>query len=68
MKNPDGFYDNADKLSIPPRELMDTFLSTQKEFYGDLAALPTPPKFNPPREHFERAKRMRAISSQRIPI
>ncbi|MBV9564112.1 MAG: hypothetical protein JOY90_27255 [Bradyrhizobium sp.] len=68
MKNPDGFYDNADKLSTPPRELMDTFLATQKEFYGDLAALPTPPKFNPPREHFERAQRLRAISNQRIPI
>jgi hypothetical protein len=69
MKNPDGFYDNADnKLSISPRELMDTFLATQGDFYGALAALPTPPKFNPPREHFQRAQKMRALSNQKIDI
>src|SRR5262249_43568981 len=36
MKNPDRFYDNVDdKLSISPRELMDTFLATQPNFYED---------------------------------
>ena len=68
MQNPDTFYDNADGLSIPPRELMDTFLATQPKFYEDLRLLSTPPKFNPPREHFQRAQKMRAINNQRIPI
>jgi len=60
MKDPGGFYDNADGLSIPPNQLMDMFKHTQMQFYHDLAVLPTPPKFNPVRTHFNR--------NQRIPV
>jgi hypothetical protein len=52
MKNPGRFYLNDDGLSMSPHQLMETFERTQKEFYHDLAVLPTPPKFNPPRVHF----------------
>src|SRR5882757_551718 len=60
MKDPDGFYDNNDGLSMPPDRLMDTFQRTQGQFYHDLAHLPTPPWFNPVRTHFKR--------NQRIPV
>ena len=60
MKNPDGFYDNIDRLSMSPHQLMETFKNTQWDFYHDLAILGTPPRFNPPRIHFK--------LSQRIPV
>lgn len=53
MKDPDKFYDNVDKLTISPHDLMETFKGTQKEFYQDLAHLPVPPKFNPAKRHFD---------------
>jgi hypothetical protein len=58
MKEPDKFYDNVDKLSIPPDKLMDTFQQTQKAFYLELALLPMPPRFNPARIHFRRNERI----------
>jgi hypothetical protein len=58
--DPDGFYRNNDKLSMPPDRLMDTFKRTQMLFYHDLALLPNPPSFNPVRIHFKR--------SQKIPV
>jgi hypothetical protein len=64
MKNPDGFYDNNDGLSMSPHQLMETFKGTQGQFYDDLRKLPTPPKFNPVRTHFDRSQK----SSQRIPV
>jgi len=64
MKNPDKFYDNDDGLSISPHQLMETLKLTQGQFYDDLRKLPTPPKFNPVRTHFDRSKKM----SQRIDI
>ena len=60
MKDPDGFYRNNDGLSMPPEWLMDKFLLTQRQFYRDLALLPTPPWFNPVKIHFKR--------SQKIPV
>jgi hypothetical protein len=51
MTDPNGFYGNNDHLSIPPSRLMDEFKRTQREFYHDLAILPTPPWFNPVRTH-----------------
>jgi hypothetical protein len=55
MKDPDKFYDNVDELSISPHDLMEMFSATQKEFYQALAHLPTPPKFNPAKRHFDDA-------------
>jgi Effector protein len=54
MKDPEHFYENIDRLNIPPRQLMQIFSSgPQKTFYRDLAFLPEEkPKFNPPRLHF----------------
>ncbi len=57
MKEPDKFFKNVDGLSITPSQLMDMFSGTQKEFYKALALLPTPPKFNPVREHFNMNQR-----------
>jgi hypothetical protein len=54
MKDPDKFYQNPDKLTISPRQLMQGFSDTQKDFYFALAHLPdTRPKFNPARLHFK---------------
>ena len=53
MKDPEKFYDNADKISIPPRDLMQIFKSKQPDFYFALAHLPeAQPKFNPVGRHF----------------
>jgi hypothetical protein len=53
MRDPDKFCDNVDRLSISPHDLMEMLSATQKEFYQALAHLPTPPKFNPAKKHFE---------------
>jgi hypothetical protein len=58
MTNPAGFYGNNDHLSIPPPALMDEFKRTQREFYRDLAILPTPPWFNPVRTHYRLTERI----------
>jgi hypothetical protein len=55
MQDPDSFYDNVDKVSIPPDDMMDMFKRTQPHFYQALAHLPTPPRFNPARIHFKQA-------------
>jgi hypothetical protein len=55
MMDPDKFYDNVDRLSISPHDLMQMFSATQIEFYNALARLPVPPKFNPAKRHFEDA-------------
>jgi hypothetical protein len=53
MKEPEKFYDNVDKLSIPPRQLMQIFKDKQPDFYFALAHLPEiKPKFNPVGRHF----------------
>jgi hypothetical protein len=54
MRDPEHFYENIDKLNIPPRQLMQIFSETQKTFYRELATLPEArPTFNPPRLHFK---------------
>lgn len=58
MRHPADFYGNVDGLSIPPAQLMDTFKRTQRPFYDDLAALPTPPWFNPVRTHVRLTERI----------
>jgi Effector protein len=71
MKDPDGFYDNNDGLSMPPSQLMDTFQRTQMQFYHDLAVLTTPPWFNPVRTHFNRnqiKKNQTVKKNQGIPV
>jgi hypothetical protein len=53
MKDPDNFYNNPDKLDIPPRQLMQIFKDKQSDFYFALAHLPDlKPKFNPAGQHF----------------
>jgi hypothetical protein len=58
MTDAKHFYQNVDKLNIPPRQLMDIFSKTQETFYRDLANLPeTRPTFNPARLHFKENQR-----------
>jgi hypothetical protein len=53
MKDPDKFYQNPQKTSPSPEELMKTLRARQSKFYGDLAQLPEgKPKFNPVRKHY----------------
>jgi Effector protein len=53
MEDPDNFYNNPDKLNIPPRQLMQIFKDKQPDFYFALAHLPEiKPKFNPVGQHF----------------
>jgi hypothetical protein len=53
MKDPDKFYDNADNLNPPPRDLMQIFKAKQTDFYLALAHLPEiRPTFNPVGRHF----------------
>lgn len=53
MKDPEKFYQNSQKTSPSPSELMQMLRSRQSGFYGDLARLPEGnPKFNPVRKHY----------------
>jgi hypothetical protein len=53
MKDPDKFYQNPDKTSMSPRELIKRFSDTQKAFYDALRRLPDgKPKFNPVKQHY----------------
>jgi hypothetical protein len=58
MTNPSGFYGNNDHLSMAPSKLMDEFKRTQREFFHDLAILPTPPWFNPVKTHYRLTERI----------
>jgi hypothetical protein len=61
MKDSEKFYDNVDKLSIPPRQLMQIFKDNQPDFYFALAHLPeVKPKFNPVGRHFRESLPMPA--------
>ena len=58
MTDPEHFYQNVDKLDLPPRQLMEIFSKTQGAFYRDLANLPeTKPAFNPARLHYKENQR-----------
>jgi hypothetical protein len=59
MRDLDKFYDNIDGPSISPHDLMEMFSATQMEFYQALAHLPTPPKFDPAKRHFDDAAAMK---------
>lgn len=53
MKEPEKFYQNAQKTSPSPSELMQMLRSRQSAFYSDLAQLPDGrPAFNPVRKHY----------------
>ena len=62
MTDPDHFAFKAG-ANLLPRELMDVFQNTQKDFYSALAHLPKEkPKFNPAGQH------LRGEDDDRIPI
>jgi Effector protein len=68
MKDPEKFYENADKISISPRELMQIFKNKQPAFYFALAHLPeSKPKFNPMGRHFRENMRPAKSASSRRP-
>ena len=61
LTDPDKWYANADNVKPSPRELMQSFYNTQREFYTALSKLPDGrPKFNPVKRHFR--------ENQKIPI
>jgi NleD-like pathogen effector protein (putative zinc metallopeptidase) len=68
MKDPDKFFDNVDKLTPPPRDLMQIFKAKQTDFYLALAHLPEiRPTFNPVGRHF-RANLQPAVTAPKANV